>query len=332
MRRATAAVLFIVAPAVTTPALAAGLAPVEVRTAPITAFELGTTNTQFGHLRFLGGLSLSSPNPLFGAWSGLDFSADGRLVSIADTGQWLTARIVETDGKLTGLSDTEMGVMLGLDGKPPADKVSTDAESVRLATSDGKETAFVSFEQTPAVRAYAGPDFSADTPTRLPLPDFVNHLPANRGLEGLAISPANGPLGDTMVLTAERALDASKNHRAFVLSGPMRGTFKIRRSDDYDISDAAFLPNGDLLILERRFSFSGGFGMRIRQIAGSDIRPNATVDGKVLIDAGDHYQIDNMEGLAVTQSPSGETLLTVISDDNHTFLQRTLLLRFAIVP
>jgi hypothetical protein len=40
--------------------------------------------------------------------------------------------------------------------------------------------------------------------------------------------------------------------------------------------------------------------------------------------------IDNMEGLAVRRGPKGETLLYILSDDNYSPLQRTLLLMFEV--
>jgi hypothetical protein len=40
--------------------------------------------------------------------------------------------------------------------------------------------------------------------------------------------------------------------------------------------------------------------------------------------------IDNMEGLAVRAAPDGTALLTLIADDNKSFLQRTVLLQFAV--
>ena len=44
-------------------------------------------------------------------------------------------------------------------------------------------------------------------------------------------------------------------------------------------------------------------------------------------------QIDNMEGLAVRSNDRGQTILTLVSDDNgNTFLQRTILLQFALAP
>jgi hypothetical protein len=180
------------------------------------------------------------------------------------------------------------------------------------------------------VRAFAAPDVAASIPTRVPLPKFVNGIRHNQGLESIAVAPAGGTLAGSIVVIAERSLDAAGNHRGFILSGPQTGTFFIRRSDDFDISDATFLPDGDLLILERRFSFSDGFAMRIRRIAAAGIAAGATVDGPVLVESGTRYQIDNMEGLAVRPGPAGTTILTLISDDNNNLLQRTLLLEFAL--
>ena len=52
--------------------------------------------------------------------------------------------------------------------------------------------------------------------------------------------------------------------------------------------------------------------------------------GEVLLEANDSLNIDNMEGIAVHRGASGETVLTLISDDNFSALQRTLLMQFAL--
>ena len=43
------------------------------------------------------------------------------------------------------------------------------------------------------------------------------------------------------------------------------------------------------------------------------------------------YQIDNMEGIAVHRNAAGETIITLVSDDNFSAIQRNLLLQFALV-
>ena len=63
----------------------------------------------------------------------------------------------------------------------------------------------------------------------------------------------------------------------------------------------------------------------------SELKADAVVDGRPVIEADLAYQIDNMEGIAVHRNAAGETIITVISDDNFLLIQRTLLLQFAVV-
>lgn len=328
MKRALAGALFAIG--IAQGALAAGFTPIDVRAIPIRQFLVSSDQTHFGALDFRGGLELVSRVGEFGSWSGLDFGADGTLYAVADTGLWFTAKLVETNGMLTGLSDTQIAPLLGDNGKPFPTKRAGDAEGLRIAHEKSGDRALVSFEQTTRIRSYAGPTFAEATAKPVTLPKSVKGIRRNQGLESIAIAPAGGLLGGATVTIAERSLDDHGNHRGFVLSGPKAGTFSIRRSDELDITDAAFLPDGDLLILERRFSFSGGFALRIRRIDSGKIVPGATVDGAVLITASNGDQIDNLEGMALRTSATGETLITLISDNNGSMLQRTILLQFAL--
>jgi hypothetical protein len=134
------------------------------------------------------------------------------------------------------------------------------------------------------------------------------------------------------VAIAERA-DSGETAptRGYILSGPRRGAFEVARSDDFDVTDLAFLPSGEVLLLERRFSILRGVGARLRRLAPDAIRPGARADGPVIYEAASSHVIDNMEGICVYQH-AGETVLTLVSDNNfNTSLQRTLLLEFALV-
>ena len=115
------------------------------------------------------------------------------------------------------------------------------------------------------------------------------------------------------------------------MDGDVATSFSVKRTDDFDVSDCTILPPGDLLLLERRFSPARGIAMRIRRIPLADIKANAVVDGRSMIEADLGYQIDNMEGIAVHNAASGETIVTLVSDDNFSVIQRNLLLQFAIV-
>ena len=71
--------------------------------------------------------------------------------------------------------------------------------------------------------------------------------------------------------------------------------------------------------------------MRIRRIPLAGIKPGALVDGPIVVFADIGYQIDNMEGMSAHRTASGETVLTLISDDNFSAVQRTVLLQFTLV-
>jgi len=113
-------------------------------------------------------------------------------------------------------------------------------------------------------------------------------------------------------------------------AGGMKGVFTVKRNGDFDITDGAFLPDGDLLLLERSFSMAGGVRMRLRRIYGESVEKGAVADGPVLMEADMGYQIDNMEGLDVWTRDDGALMVSLISDDNHSILQRNLYLEFIL--
>jgi hypothetical protein len=159
-------------------------------------------------------------------------------------------------------------------------------------------------------------------------PNGIRKLPFNQGLEALAFVPKGLPLAGSLLAISERGLDENGNIVAFIIGGTTPGSFGVRRTDRFEVSDAAISPSGHLVILERYFRFLTGVHLRLRAIPLGEIRPGAIVDGKVLLEADSGYDIDNMEALGITQSPAGEILLTLISDNNFNFFQLTVLLRF----
>jgi hypothetical protein len=165
----------------------------------------------------------------------------------------------------------------------------------------------------------------------LPVPPGVRKLPYNKGLEALVFVPKGQALAGTLIAFSERGLDADGNLLAFLIGGPTPGQFSVRRTEKFDISDAVLLPSGELLILERKFSWFTGVDIRIRSIPLKTIAPGALVDGSALFKADLGQEIDNLEGIDVHATSEGETVLTLVSDDNFSMLQRTLLLQFTLV-
>jgi len=303
--------------------------PVGISARPLAAFEPRRPDQRrFGGLQFRSGLVLSSGHPRFGGFSGLARLNGGRdLVSVTDRGYWLTAKVAYRDGKLSGLEDGEMAAILGNSGRPLARSGLFDTES--LCIHEG--TAFVGIERKHEIARFDWARDGVEARARpVPVPPEVKRLPRNRGLEALGVMPV-GPLKGALVAIAERSGKENEPTLGAILGGPQPGLFKLARHDGYDITDLAFLPSGDMLVLERWYQPLRGVGMRMRRIAGRDIRPGALLDGPRLIEADLGFEIDNMEGLSVHQE-QGRTILTLISDDNFSFLQRTLLLEFELLP
>ena len=314
------------------PALAADTAavqPVEILARPITEFHIGRLETRFGPLEFVGGLEMTSPSRDFGALSAFRFLKPGSdVIGVADTGFWFFGTVVRNaDGRPSGIQDFRMQQMVDEAGKPFAQKWEVDAES--LAVKDGIAT--VGFERDHRVSQYIVDPADMKAPLRQL--DFLipaRELRQNRGFETIAHANQDGRLQGALVVVSERSLDSAGNVYAAILEGPEKGVFTVKRDGGFDITDGAFLPDGDLLLLERSFSMASGVKMRLRRIHGEGIEKGAVADGSVLMEADMGYQIDNMEGLDVWTREDGALMVSLISDDNHSILQRNLYLEFIL--
>ena len=331
LRRAACAVAILAAAPAATAAAPAGFRPVELVVRPIERFLTTQDDTRFGMLEYRGGLELGSADWEFGSLSGLDFAADGSILAVSDRGRWFTARPVVEDGRLAGLTDAGLAPILNSAGEPLSGKRWGDAEGVRIVERDGRPTAYVVFERVNAVRIFKGPDFATSRSVDVAMPQSFRAMTGRDGAEASAVAPAASPLAGGVVTIAELLRDGAGNTRGWIAGGRSPGPFAVHRFDDYDVTDADFLPGGDLLLLERKYGFPYGIAARIRRIAEADLKPGATVDGPVIFEATLGHQIDNMEGLAITSGPDGETLIALLSDNNQNPLQRTLLLYFALV-
>jgi hypothetical protein len=303
---------------------------IEVNARPLASFDpRDRSHVRFGALQYRSGLVLTSSFRGFGGLSGLRLDAKGeRFISFSDKGSWFTGRIVYQGREMTGLADVEAAPMMGADGKPITARGWFDSESIAL---DGSFV-YIGLERVNQVLRF---DFSKGFTRALgevvAMPPAVHKLPFNKGLEALVFVPKGLPLAGTLIAMSERGLDPAGNLIAFLVGGPSPGQFSVRRTNDYDISDATLLPSGDLLVLERKFSLLSGIGIRIRRIALSSLAPGAVVDGPSIFDADLGQEIDNMEGIDSYVTPEGDTVLTLISDDNFSLIQRTLLLQFTLV-
>ena len=304
--------------------------PITVKARTIRAILPGKPDQpRVGHLLYRGGLELTSATRDFGGLSALKMAPDGaHFIALTDKGFWFTGRIVYDGIRPAAIADATMAPMLGPDGRPLAARRWQDTEA--LAADGG--TLYVGIERRHRIVKF---DFArwgvAARAQPIAAPTAMRSMPSNQGIEGLVFVPKGLPRAGMLIAFSERSLDRAGNLRAFLIGRRNGGVFTVRRSDDFDIADAALLPSGNVLILERRFSWARGVAIRLRRIALSSIAPNAVVDGPVLFFADLGFEIDNMEALGVHRLASGETVLTMLSDDNFSPLQRTLLLQFTLL-
>jgi hypothetical protein len=141
-----------------------------------------------------------------------------------------------------------------------------------------------------------------------------------------------GPLKGAPVAFAERFTRGSGYHTGWIWIGGQPQRFQLQDIDGFNITDAAGLPDGGLLVLERHFRWTSGVQMRIRRLMPAEIKPGAKLNGHTIMQADSGYEIDNMEGMALHRGARSETVVSLISDNNfRSFLQRTVLLQFTLV-
>ena len=308
-------------------------APVEIQISakPILSFEpRDPARVRFGSLTFRGGMELTSSHPDFGGLSSIRIAADGAgFLAVSDKGRWLRGRIAYEGIRPVGITNAEMAPVLGPDGKTLSSRGWYDTEA--LAEDGG--TVWLGIERVHRILRF---DFGRHgllaRGQPIATPPGMAKLPSNKGIECLAPVPRNLPLGGTLIAISERGLDADNNIKGFLIGGQSPGEFSIKRIGDFDVTDCALTPAGELLVLERSFSRLRGVGMRIRRVPLAEMKPGATIDGPALVEADMGYQIDNMEGLSVHRAADGALVLTSISDDNFSVLQRTMLLQFSLAP
>jgi hypothetical protein len=270
-----------------------------------------------GRLIYRGGYSLTANDPRFGGWSDLDISDDGtRLTSISDRGFWFDASLEhDAQGGIAQLTDARLGYLLNLSGyRQPG--IRGDAEGLSRSPEGGF---LVSYERRHRIWYYppAEPPFSI-LPKAVPMPAEAAKMPENGGIETLVRLPGGRILAISEELLTE--------------DGANIGWLGDGRSWSQVSYVAGPVPDGDIVVLERRFSRMTVPGTRIVRVPGSAIQPGARLQGEELAHIQPPLTFDNFEGITARVGPHGEVLIYVISDDNYFFLQRTLLLVFEVSP
>lgn len=326
------------------PPVVPGTEAITVIARPVPLNSADPAQARLGALTYRGGVALESDFAGFGGLSGLRWLAgEGRLVAVSDKGRWLVMTPAETpDGRLTGVGEVIAGPLLDEMGQRVGGGLN-DAESLEIVgNAHGTPDLLVSFEQQHRVWRYPGAG-ATDAVMALVRParprgdllaDWPETLPGNGGIEAMAVAADGG----VSVLIAEDSGTGRYTWQG--PDGPRAVTFRYRGRPDFKPTDAVFLPGSDsrLLLLSRRYSPLTGVaaGLELVDLAplratGAGGRSDMAISGRLLAELAPPVSVDNMEALAVRPAPvAGQLWLYLLSDDNFSPLQRTLLLKFAL--
>lgn len=267
-----------------------------------------------GSFTYAGGLALTSPDTArFHGLSDIEVLPDGQFVAVTDEGDLVRGRIVlDKAGRLAGLASVTLAPLTGLDGKPLSG-AKTDSDSEGLALWPNGDVA-ISFERNHRIWIYPA---KGGLPRAIPSPNAP--FPDNDGMEALALDPEAGP--DAYITGRED----TRETWICRLSGGCEPGPRPGRDDEGKLVGARAVPGGRWAFLLRDFNPMAGATIRIlitdrtgRRLDLHTITRPATVD--------------NFEGIAVVPRPDGSARFYIVSDDNFSGNQKTLLMAFDWTP
>jgi len=265
-------------------------------------------------LRLINTWQLTGSRRTFGGFSGLVLH-DGMIYALSDGGFLLAAEYA-VEGPRLSIGNARIAALRNSMGKRVKKRVDGDPEGLTWVAG---RLAF-SFESDPRVM-FLGSD--GRIREQVQPPGFAR-FPFNRGPEALATLP-----DDRLLVIAETG--AGEDAPVFVI-GP-DGTAEERRlplPGPQPVTDAEVGPDGKLYTVRRSYSLLFGVSIRITRFGlGADGFPvAATAENIAAFETAGG--IDNMEGISFDRAADGTVRLWLISDDNNSWLQRTLLMVFDV--
>jgi hypothetical protein len=267
----------------------------------------------------MGGVHLTSADPAFGGFSALAVVGD-RVTMLSDGGNVVRFRL-GADGKVLEQQ------FAALQGGPATGWRKFDRDSEALAVDPRTGATWVAFERANQVWRYSS---ALRHPHASARPVAMRRWRANGGAEAL-VRRRDG----SFIAIEEGRVRSRRWREGLVWAGDPtvdpEPAFRFRYVPPvgYDPADAVELPDGRLLVLNRWFGLPLRFANILEVIDRRAIRPGAAVRGQVVARLAAPLTHDNFEGVAASVE-RGRTIIWLLSDDNQTSLERTLLLKFRL--
>ncbi len=284
---------------------------------PVPLAEEDPGRADVGRLHFLGGWALTSPDERFGGLSGLRVEG-GEATAVSDAGMIVSF-------PLPGVSPAPRVRFRPVEQGPGPERRRTTRDTEALWLEGGR--LWLTFERQNAIWRYDRATLRAEAAAR---PARMRRWRGNSGAEAM-VGLADGRFlifeegRDNGGPTSEAVLFAGDP----ALPGTPSATLTYRRPPGYRATDAALLPDGRILILNRSLSWLR-LSAKLVIADPRGIGPGGALAGEEVATLAAPLVVDNMEGVAVAQE-HGRTIVWLVSDDDFMRLVRhTLLLKFEL--
>lgn len=290
---------------------------IDITAAPL-AFNADLEGAELNGLRFAGGWHLTSDEPNFGGLSGLAVHPKDHLLAISDSGAFIWLSMLDNAPSGFGA----IAYMRDETGRTLEGKTAADSEG--LALVDG--LALVSFERDHRVLAYdlanCGAAANGALVTNIPQrpPGLGRTIAENQGAEALMLSTNQRLIAGLEIKASKHSAPLGDISRGAVQFGQ-----SLPRPSDKRLVGLDAL-EGTYYALFRAYSPISGNSIDIH--AHTQESPEPTIIAQLKRP----FPVDNFEGITATRLPDGTVRLYIISDDNFSQKQRTLLLAFDLTP
>lgn len=300
--------------------------PIAIRATRVALDPDDPKRRRLGALTYLGGVELDANGRQFGGYSAIAVRGTA-FTLLSDRGTLLHFRM----GADWRPRDARVTLLPAGPGTGWT-KDQRDSESLVQDAAGGR--AWVGFERWNQIWRYRIAPDGRWIAERGHAPSAMAEWPANGGAESMARMPDG-----RFVLLSEgkRPAGRERGREALILSGdPTLPATPVTRftylpEHGFEPADAAALPDGRLLVLERgyRLSVPLTWRSRLAMVPASAVRAGAVAQGRGVARLEEPLLTENFEGLAIVREGDA-TILWIVSDDNLARWQRTLLLKFRL--
>ena len=278
--------------------------------------------------------------------------------------------VLASDGTLRGLAEPRLEPLLDFDGQPVEGRMRHDAEEITripegwLVSFEGEHRiaaygVYVPLSARPdgapggegpsaatpptdietaaedstdvqlaaSAASDASPTLEPDgVPQPLPTPSGLEATDENKGLEAMTRL-----LDGRLVLITEGLRTTPQTVAGWVGAPGHWQRFELVATEEFQPTAAATLPTGDVLLQERHYDpDSDTVRIRLSRLEASSLQQDARIESQELGRFEPPLLVDNMEALAVCPADDGGVLVYLMSDDNFSDSQQTLLYQLVL--